>query len=56
MIHCERKTTSGYVGALAVIARRYVLVYQPVRVVCLFSDRLAFAEEYKQERTRLSAI
>ncbi len=49
MIHCERKTTSGYVGALAVIARRYVLVYQPVRVVCLFSDRLAFAEKYKGE-------
>jgi hypothetical protein len=56
MTHCEQKTNGGHIGALAVIARRYVLVSQPVRIVCLFSDRLAFAEEYKQKRTRLSAI
>ena len=46
----------GVFGALAVTARRYVSGSQRMRIVCLFTDRLAFAEEYKQERPRLSAI
>lgn len=50
MTHCEQKTNGGRIGALAVIARRYVLGSQRMRIVCLFTDRLVFAEEYKSER------
>ena len=49
MIHCEQKTNGGRIGALALIARRYVLESQRMRTVCLFTDHLAFAEGYKGE-------
>lgn len=47
MTHCEQKTNGGHIGALAVIARRYVLGSQRMRIVCLFTDRLVFAESTK---------
>lgn len=55
-MNCEWETTSGCIWCVGGDCEAYVLVYQPVRIVCLFTDRLAFADEYKQERTRLSAI
>ena len=53
MTYCEQKTNGGRIGALALIARRYVLESQRMRTACLFTDHLAFAEEYKSGLVRV---
>lgn len=49
MTHCEQQTNGECIGALELIARRYVLESQRMRTACLFTDHLAFAEGYNGE-------